>query len=593
MPIIPIIGRKATKTRALISVIYAVLIAGCVTMVYPFMIMLSGSTKGVADSTAMDAVPAAFYSEQMRFVRFVEDRYATNLIITSAAYGKEIIKPEETPLPADDPEDVRKFEEFLEKEMSNFPPHFYVIQEFEAGSRVMPRNFRRFRAEVRNECPTVDDFKRRFDMPIASWNEFPRIRDNVLITREFAYEKDALMDRYLEFKTGLPANERAIVNVDGYYACRQTNFDKVRSKEWTPNPILAERMPAGKDGEMWTEFVKYSLNCNFVQLDPAGLTRFRNYLVDKTPGGIEKFNKINDASFESFDEIRIEPHNMRISALFVLYSDFVTNECPPKHFILDTPNVRYRKYLGSETALAPIIAHDYEVFKATRASYLWEVFTRNYLSVIEFMTVYGRALRNTIVFVGLSICGALLVNPLAAYALSRFKLKQTYTILMFFIATMSFPAAVSMIPNFLLLKQLGLLNTFWALVLPGLGNGYWIFILKGFFDSIPREVYESAQIDGAGEWTMFWRFTMALSKPILALITLGAFTSAYTAFMFALIICPDKKMWTLMVWLYQLQQGAAQPIIYSALVLASIPTLLVFVFAQNTIMKGIVVPVEK
>ena len=86
---------------------------------------------------------------------------------------------------------------------------------------------------------------------------------------------------------------------------------------------------------------------------------------------------------------------------------------------------------------------------------------------------------------------------------------------------------------------------------------------------------------------------MALSTPILALITLSAFTSAYSAFMFALIICPDEKMWTLTVWLYQLQQGAHQSVIYAALVLAAIPTLLVFVLAQNTIMKGIVIPVEK
>ena len=72
-----------------------------------------------------------------------------------------------------------------------------------------------------------------------------------------------------------------------------------------------------------------------------------------------------------------------------------------------------------------------------------------------------------------------------------------------------------------------------------------------------------------------------------------AFVTAYTAFMFALIICPDERMWTLMVWLYQMQQGAAQPVIYAALILAAIPTLLVFILAQNTILKGIVIPVEK
>jgi multiple sugar transport system permease protein len=171
----------------------------------------------------------------------------------------------------------------------------------------------------------------------------------------------------------------------------------------------------------------------------------------------------------------------------------------------------------------PLVAYDYDLFKTQSRSFLVEVLTANYTRVIQFIAVYGRAVLNTVIFIGLSILAALLVNPLAAYALSRYNLKHTYTILLFFLCTMAFPGAVTMIPNFLLLKELHMLNTFWALVLPGVASGYSIFILKGFFDSIPKEVYESAMIDGASEWTMFWRFTMALSKPILALMILGAF----------------------------------------------------------------------
>jgi multiple sugar transport system permease protein len=144
-----------------------------------------------------------------------------------------------------------------------------------------------------------------------------------------------------------------------------------------------------------------------------------------------------------------------------------------------------------------------------------------------------------------------------------------------------------------LLRDLNLLNTFWALVLPGAANGYAIFLLKGFFDSLPRELYESAQIDGASEWTMFWGITMSLSKPILAVIALGSFSSAYGAFMFALIVCQNEKMWTIMVYLYQLQLKFSQPVVFASLLVAAVPTLLVFIFCQNIIMRGIVVPVEK
>ena len=92
---------------------------------------------------------------------------------------------------------------------------------------------------------------------------------------------------------------------------------------------------------------------------------------------------------------------------------------------------------------------------------------------------------------------------------------------------------------------------------------------------------------------MFWTITMSLSKPILAVIALHAFTAAYTNFMFAMLTCQDERMWTLMVWLYKLQNESGDAVINASLVLAALPTLLVFLLAQRFILRGIVVPVEK
>ncbi|HOG49347.1 MAG TPA: hypothetical protein PKY10_02015, partial [Lentisphaeria bacterium] len=100
-------------------------------------------------------------------------------------------------------------------------------------------------------------------------------------------------------------------------------------------------------------------------------------------------------------------------------------------------------------------------------------------------------------------------------------------------------------------------------------------------------------LDGANEWVLFWQITMGLSKPILAVIALGAFTAAYSNFMFAFVTCQDRKMWTMMVWLYELQQSSGQAVMYASLVIAAIPTFLIFLFCQNIIMRGIVVPSEK
>jgi multiple sugar transport system permease protein len=164
------------------------------------------------------------------------------------------------------------------------------------------------------------------------------------------------------------------------------------------------------------------------------------------------------------------------------------------------------------------------------------------------------------------VLAQLTVNPLCAYALSRYKLKQTYNILMFFIATMAFPP---------------------------MANGYYIFLMKGFFDSLPKELYEAAAIEGASEFHMFFKITLPLVKPIMAVKALGAFTAAYGGFMWAFVICQDPRMWTIMVYIYQFQQGNPYHLVMTALVLSSLPLLFMFIFCQKIIMRGIVIPVMK
>jgi multiple sugar transport system permease protein len=86
---------------------------------------------------------------------------------------------------------------------------------------------------------------------------------------------------------------------------------------------------------------------------------------------------------------------------------------------------------------------------------------------------------------------------------------------------------------------------------------------------------------------------MSLARPILSVVALNAFVAAYSNFMFALLICQDEKMWTLMVWLYQLQQRSGPAVLYASLIIAAVPTFAVFMLCQRVILRGIVVPVEK
>jgi len=236
---------------------------------------------------------------------------------------------------------------------------------------------------------------------------------------------------------------------------------------------------------------------------------------------------------------------------------------------------------------------DYFYFKEHKQNIFWEFVKRNYSMVLDLMLYNGRAIVNTLIYCSLAILAALLVNPLAAYAMSRFKLKATYQILLILMLTMAFPPMVMGIPSFIILKKFNMLNTFFALILPAMADGYFIFLLKGFFDSLPKELFESATMDGAGEFRIFWQIAMSLSKPIMAVIALGAFNAAYRNFMFAFIVCQDSSMWTMMVHIYQLIQRSAPGVGFAALVIAAIPTFAVFVFFQNIIIRGIVVPTEK
>ncbi len=180
--------------------------------------------------------------------------------------------------------------------------------------------------------------------------------------------------------------------------------------------------------------------------------------------------------------------------------DFMEQKAPLEKILFNDPTINYQNFLKNKyfsieevnkaygtdfkdfsSIRLPVPYLDVHSFRQRKSEVLWKYLTGNYLMVLKVIILHGRALVNTVIYILLSIIGTLTVNPLAAYALSRYKLRYTNKILLFLLATMAFPSAVGMIPRFLLIKDLGLLNTFAALILPGLANGYGIFLLKGFF----------------------------------------------------------------------------------------------------------------
>ena len=272
-----------------------------------------------------------------------------------------------------------------------------------------------------------------------------------------------------------------------------------------------------------------------------------------------------------------------------IWEEFLAKQVPPK-FASDNPDARWAA-VSSEPM--PIAAQEAREVAGRSGEIQREFASRNFRYVLDYILLNGRAVLNTAIFCGLAILTQLVVNPLAAYALSRYPIRASGQILIFLLATMAFPAEVAMIPSFLLLKDLGLLNTFAALVLPGAASGYMIFLLKGFFDSLPQELFEAGQLDGAPETTLMMRVALPLSRPVLGYLALTAFMAAYGAFIYAFLVVQDQRMWTLMVFLYQLQTNAPKAVTMAALALAALPTLVVFLLAQRVIMRGIVLPGER
>jgi len=313
------------------------------------------------------------------------------------------------------------------------------------------------------------------------------------------------------------------------------------------------------------------------------------YRLDDAAGGAyERFLREQRYDPAEYPFTTTAPSAQKQVAVWI---SFIEQAAPLEQIQVEDPVTFWQAFSkGKHGDTLPVAELDWLTVKDNHRSLRWRYLTANYTEVLGFIAGHGRALLNTLVYVALAIAGALTVNPLAAYALARFRLKHANNILIFLLATMAFPAEVAMIPGFLLVRDLGMLNTVWALVLPGLAAGFSIFLLKGFFESLPAELYEAALLDGASELRMFWNITLPLSKPILAVIALGAFTSAYGAFIFAFLTCQDPKMWTLMVFLYEFQQSASHGLIMASLVVAAIPTLLLFIFCQKIILRGIVIP---
>ncbi|MDA0989797.1 MAG: ABC transporter permease subunit [Verrucomicrobia bacterium] len=619
------IGRKSFSVRALYIGMYVFLICGAASMVYPFLLMISGSTKGAVDTKYFDVVPRFLHDDAWLYRKHIESLFNESLESYNITYGGDATAFDKIDPPAESSSElVDAWKTFLAE--TELPAYAFTSGHLQATiSRTIPWQLREFKAYLRdNYGDAIDAVNQALGTDFINWNTVSLL-DYTPLTRRDKPEGSRLGEALYTFQDQSPVGMRVYGSVEGFYKKGflkpqySRNIDEYNQLHQTAYASYTEvQLPRSfpvtgtpLEQQDWESFVRNTLAVVWVRADERAAPAYQRYLRARYET-IEALNKNYETAFAAFEEIPVvdEPRAFSLAAsdweaFLVGWREPEGGEVyrlPTEYLRIHSVEFMFRDWLVAQglatpsaaaTIRPPQAAWHYTWFMENQRQLRWEFATRNYKTVADYLLLHGRGVYNTVVYCGLAILMALTINPLAAYAMSRYRMPSSYKILLFLMCTMAFPPMVTQIPNFLMLRQFGLLNTFAALVLPGMANGYAIFLLKGFFDAQPRELYESAQIDGASEWTIFWQITMSLSKPILAVIALQAFTGAYSNFMFAFVVCQDEKMWTLMVWLYQLQQRSGQAVMYASLIIAAIPTFFIFLFCQNLIMRGIVVPSEK
>ena len=213
---------------------------------------------------------------------------------------------------------------------------------------------------------------------------------------------------------------------------------------------------------------------------------------------------------------------------------------------------------------------------------------QNYTEVLQ-RAPFARWFLNTLVVTVVVVAGNLLFCSLAGYAFARIKFFGRDVVFILVLATLMIPFQVIMIPTFIIVRKLGLIDTLGALIVPNLAGAFGIFLLRQFFRSLPIELEEAARIDGASRLGVLFKIVLPLSGPVLATVAVITFLWTWNDFLWPLITIYNPDNMTLQLGLTTFQ-GAHQTnthLLMAANVMSVIPVLLLFFVAQRFFIRGI------
>lgn len=204
---------------------------------------------------------------------------------------------------------------------------------------------------------------------------------------------------------------------------------------------------------------------------------------------------------------------------------------------------------------------------------------------------FGRFFLNSVIQTGIIVIFQVFFSILAAYAFAVLEFPGRKIIFYLVLGSLMVPFQLTFIPNFLLISKLGWTNTYAGLTAPFLASAFGVFLLRQFFMSVPRDLHDAAKIDGASNWRYLWTILVPLSKGSISAFGIFSFLSAWSQYLWPLIITNDESMRTIQIairfFLFDQERGADWGAIMASAMIAMLPTLLIFLIAQRQLVKGI------
>ncbi|WP_283136267.1 carbohydrate ABC transporter permease [Rhizohabitans arisaemae] len=195
---------------------------------------------------------------------------------------------------------------------------------------------------------------------------------------------------------------------------------------------------------------------------------------------------------------------------------------------------------------------------------------------------------NTVIYSVVSVVIILLTASMAGYAFAKKRFPGRDAMMWAFLATFMVPFQATLIPMFVLVSQLGGVDTFWGLIVPTLANSQAVFLMRQFIRDLPDELFEAAKVDGASEWRIYWQIVLPLTKPILATLGVFVFLWHWNDFLWPLVMAQSDEVRTLTVGLASLRtEGAPLAHLMGSAALSVLPCLLVFALLQRYLVNSI------